>query len=206
MLNYSFFKSPKWLILFGIMFASSCSSEPNRDTELSKSAVPNCSVNSPVGKPCDDLSHREWLTLVGVTSRCSAKSESNGIRYVNRISLRDEGELIMLACELGAYQDSYLGFWLSDKGVKAVEFLQPHFKDKWQFVSKSLLLGNPQSDKPGSLMVTTLSSGSGYCGHQVKYDLSTISSGELTVLSAWGDEDCYNGIGVGDWPPISLEY
>lgn len=157
-----------------------------------------------------DFTHSEWISILGLSSRCSVNENIKHIRFINLIKINIENKLLTVACELGAYQDSHLVFNLSlnKKPVVAKEVVinELYFDNAWKQKSVDKITGYISIDsEKNEFIVTRRYVGAWTCGFVAKYSLESLLKGEhLYPLSARADNDCDNGVRRDEWPVVDI--
>ncbi len=176
-----------------------------------KATVSDAGIRLPANY--QDLSQIELLGVLGAGDRCREKTEQHKKRYVQFYNFDNQDQLLALACEIGAYQDHYLTFYLKKNNAtyKAypMSWQLPVFNQKW-LLEKNIKIGGKLQIESKNRTLTSLRlySAFGSCGYQVNYDLSHLTNQNtlesLTPVSLTADNDCENGVLVDDWPVVSL--
>ena len=157
-----------------------------------------------------EFSQRELLEVFKITDECSVLNTDHKERFVLSFSLDGSNEILALACDLGAYQDSYLVYHIdktTDKvRARAIHWLEPIFDGVWSLTANSKLTGSLEVDSVGSLIHSLrLFSARGTCGFQVSYALEKeIDNYLLRPVHLTADNDCENGVVVDQWPEQKL--
>ena len=163
-------------------------------------------ISVPVG--WKDFSHSKWVSVLGLSSRCSVNENIKHIRFVNLTTINSENNLLTVACELGAYQDSHLVFNLSinENSVMAKEIVvrELYFDNGWKHKVADKVTGYISLDN-NEFVITRRYVGAWTCGYVAKYSLNDLLKGEvLYPLSAKADNDCDNGIRRDEWPVVDI--
>ena len=142
---------------------------------------------------------------------CETFEQDHAERYIRVFTFNKQDQLLALACDLGAYQDAYRLYYMSQKGshflAQPITLLQPSFEQSWSLQEDQILRGSIEV-KPGTHELSSLRlfSAAGTCGYRVSYIIKPPLSGKPikpTYLSA--DNDCENGVLVDQWPTITLD-
>lgn len=159
----------------------------------------------------EHLSQKKLLHLVEATERCVLDTGERQKRFVRQVLLpQQNARLLALACDLGAYQDSYLVYFVRPNGEEFVAvqltWSVPLFSGSWTREVSSRLVGSLEVDPSSNrLRSLRLYSAFGSCGYQVEYSLDSLElSLPASLLSVHADNDCNNGILVDEWPEIQL--
>lgn len=153
------------------------------------------------------LDYASWINAAGLTGKCLIDTTGNPDRFTQKINVSKDTWLLLLACELGAYQDGYYIFTVDTaKNVfTPLELMTPKEKNSsWTFTETNLIWGSVWiKENSTALEVIFLSAATGMCGHRSVYPIAMLTNNQpVTPLSAYADTDCYNGIQVEAWPPI----
>lgn len=149
------------------------------------------------------LTHSEWLDALDIAS-CEAENQGSEARRKNWVRLDDSSQLLLLTCGFGAYQDAFHVYTVNveDKAVIPVTLQSPHGEgdSKGGTLVRGTLYRGDQGDVVELLY---LSAATGACGWRALYPLDDVKRGGLVKPEkAFGDDDCYNGVTVDDWPEI----
>lgn len=155
----------------------------------------------------NNMDYSGWAETLGLKDKCQIDTSGNPSRFMQRMAVNEDTTLLLLACELGAYQDGYYAFTLDTKKQRLAPLvlLTPKERDSsWIFTKTNLIWGSVWiEENSAELEVTFLSAATGMCGHRSLYAIATITSNEpVTPLNAYADKDCYNGVRVEAWPQI----
>lgn len=147
---------------------------------------------------------------LGVSTLCSFRSDKNESPYVELFSISAEKKLLLVACEEGAYQHSYLGYLVDTAKPLAdaipLTWERPEYDDTWALEKSSSIIGNFSFDeKTQTLQVVDRSNGAGTCGSISSYHLSAISGKHIQLAGAKGEGDCFAGITLDEWSDISFK-
>ncbi len=198
----------------------SCNAETPAKNENKLSSIENkpnfkrSTTNSSIEKrllPQDykALSQEALLTILGEKDSCKVHDNEHNERFVQTFPLGEE-TLMALACETGAYQDSYLVYYLKKEGpsysATGLNWELPIYKEKWILENSSKIAGSLEVTKlTGELTSLRLYSAFGSCGYQVSFSINpTTILHALKPLSVTADNDCENGVLVDAWPNIKL--
>ena len=148
-----------------------------------------------------------WVTLLGIKDKCQIVTEGNPSRFMQSIAISEDTVLLLLACELGAYQDGYYAYIIDtiNKNITPLVLMLPKENGElWGFTETHLIWGSVwKEDNSDELEVTFLSAATGMCGHRSVYSVTNLIQTEPIVpIRAFADKDCYNGIQVEEWPKI----
>lgn len=200
--TYTLFLS---LVLFII---SSCSAE-----EIKKEPVAaNTNSESQVlPKNWINFSSADWRDNLGLSSQCrnlDQLDQEDEQRLKNTIPINQDSFLLLLTCELGAYQDAQFVYLVNSKHqtLKELIFEIPEYTDTWHFSSNKLVWGAVYKDPVSEVLeVINLSAATGMCGYVAYYKISDLlNSNPINLYKATGD-DCYIGVTVEYWPIIKSE-
>ncbi len=176
-------------------------------TPISSSRSRQQKVKNSVSLPKNwkQLSYQGWIKLLAITE-CPARYDGNEERFKSFVDLSENDSLLLITCDLGAYQDAYYIFKLDQlsQSITALSFNLPSDDDVLKLDVKKLVWGAVYlSDSGGKLELLHLSSGSGMCGFLAYYSFADLQADEaINPEKIFGDEDCYNGISVEQWPEI----
>ena len=123
------------------------------------------------------------------------------------IAISEDTALLLLACELGAYQDGYYAYIIDtiNKNITPLVLMLPKENGElWGFTEAQLIWGSVwKEDKYDELEVTFLSADTGMCGHRSFYSIDDFTKSQpVEPIRIFADKDCYNGIQVEEWPKI----
>lgn len=164
-----------------------------------------------ITRDISSLSQAQWLTLLSVQGRCSTSSDEKTPRFVRLEKLTNRTSLLLLACDLGAYQDSHLVFRLDRQGAGVVAnlltWLVPVYHGGWSLHEERSLGGDiTLGGGKTALEVYYRSSGSGACGYIARYRLADVGrSGAIRPFEVKGHDDCLNGMRPDAWPRLELK-
>ena len=173
-------------------------------------SIRNAKIDNTLPLPANwqKQSYNEWLKQLRVTE-CPAKYDGNEVRFKNLIKISASTKILLLTCDLGAYQDAYYIFKIdtSAKNITPLSFNTPSDKDVTRLKKKTLIWGAIYpSDNGKELELLNLSAGTGMCGYLAHFPLNQLLSGTvITPSRIFADEDCYNGITVEQWPEIKFK-
>lgn len=151
----------------------------------------------------ESFTHSEWLDALDIAS-CEAESQGSEARRKNWVQLDDSTQLLLLTCGLGAYQDAFHVYAVNaeDKTVVPVTLRMPRAESEAgnaSFVRGSLYKG----DQDDVVELLYLSAATGSCGWRALYPVDEVKrGGPVEPKALFGDEDCYNGVTVENWPRI----
>lgn len=173
----------------------------NAEPELESSTSANSAQDLP--DRWDSLSHNEWLDILSI-SNCDADDQANESRRKNWIPLDDNTHLLLLTCELGAYQDAFhvyaVNTDLNTVDPVVLQSSQRAGETKEGDLVRGTLYKGDQGDVVEFLH---LSAATGACGWRALYPIEEVKlGGSVDPKAIFGDEDCYNGVTVDDWPAI----
>ncbi|MEG3759694.1 hypothetical protein V5096_17260 [Pseudoalteromonas carrageenovora] len=153
------------------------------------------------------LTQKKLLGSLNKNDDCSIKDEHHNNRFVSVFKLSSGDKLLALACHSGAYQDSYLTYYInvSTNMAYPITWEEPTFIDnKWKLKPTNLLTGSIEVSEIGNqLKSLRLFSAFGSCGYEVNYTISFPQLINLKPSLIHADNDCGNGILVDEWPIIS---
>lgn len=153
------------------------------------------------------LTQKKLLSSLNKNDSCSIKDEHHNNRFVSVFKLSSGDKLLALACNTGAYQDSYLTYYVKTSTNMAypITWSEPTFiENKWELKPTNLLTGSIEISETGNqLKSLRLYSAFGSCGYEVNYTISFPQLINLKPSSIHADNDCDNGILVDEWPIIS---
>jgi len=153
------------------------------------------------------LTQKKLLNLLNKHNNCSIKDEHHNKRFVSVFKLSSGDKLLALACNTGAYQDSYLTYYVKTLTNMAypITWSEPTFIDnKWELKQTNLITGSIEVSEIGNeLKSLRLYSAFGSCGYKVNYTISFPQLINLKPSLIHADNDCGNGILVDEWPIIS---
>jgi hypothetical protein len=153
------------------------------------------------------LTQKKLLNSLNKNDDCYIKDEHHNNRFVSVFKLSSGGELLALACQTGAYQDSYLTYYVKTSTNMAypITWSEPTFIDnKWELKQTNLITGSIEVSEIGNeLKSLRLYSAFGSCGYKVNYTISFPQLINLKPRLLHADNDCGNGILVDEWPIIS---
>ncbi|MDO6462996.1 hypothetical protein [Pseudoalteromonas carrageenovora] len=153
------------------------------------------------------LTQKKLLGSLNKNDDCSIKDEHHNNRFVSVFKLSSGDKLLSLACHSGAYQDSYLTYYInvSTNMAYPITWEEPTFIDnKWKLKPTNLLTGSIEVSEIGNqLKSLRLFSAFGSCGYEVNYTISFPQLINLKPSLIHADNDCGNGILVDEWPIIS---
>ncbi|WP_197117170.1 hypothetical protein [Pseudoalteromonas sp. NZS11] len=152
------------------------------------------------------LTQKKLLNSLNKNDSCSIKDEHHDNRFVSVFKLSSGDKLLALACQTGAYQDSYLTYYVrtSTNMAYPITWSEPTFiENKWELKPTNLLTGSIEiSEKGNQLKSLRLYSAFGSCGYKVNYTILFPQLINLKPSSIHADNDCGNGILVDEWPTI----
>ncbi|WP_138586377.1 hypothetical protein [Pseudoalteromonas sp. S558] len=152
------------------------------------------------------LTQKKLLSLLNKNDNCSIKDEHHNNRFVSVFKLSSGDKLLALACNTGAYQDSYLTYYVKTSTNMAypITWSEPTFiENKWELKPTNLLTGSIEISEIGNqLKSLRLYSAFGSCGYEVNYTISFPQLINLKPSLIHADNDCGNGILVDEWPII----
>jgi len=171
------------------------------ESELESSTSANSAQDLP--DRWKSLSHNEWLEILSISS-CDAEDQANESRRKNWIPLDDNTQLLLLTCELGAYQDAFhvyaVNTDLNTVDPVALQSSQRAGEAKEGDLVRGTLYKGEQGDV---LELLHLSAATGACGWRALYPVEEVKlGGSVDPKAIFGDEDCYNGVTVDDWSAI----
>lgn len=191
------------LILYVFIAIEVAASGPTSSGDVLKAEVPVI----PLPKNWKQLSYQNWIKQLAIIE-CPARYDGDEERFKSFVDLSDNDSLLLITCDLGAYQDAYYIFKLDQlsQSITAFLFNLPSDNDVFKLEVKKLVWGTIyQSDSGKGLEILHLSSGSGMCGYRAYFPLEDLMVGEaINPSKVFADEDCYNGISVEQWPEVSL--
>lgn len=178
--------------------------ENNSSSKELSSAVSNSSSSElALPEEWEELTHADWLEYLDV-GRCDARSEDNEARLKSWLHLDERARLLTLTCELGAYQDAFHVYIIDSVAhtVGPVTLERPRENDK-SGEGKVVRGALYKSDEEGIIELLYLSAATGACGWRALYPIEDVKKGGVIKAAAlFGDEDCYNGVTVNDWPAL----
>jgi hypothetical protein len=139
---------------------------------------------------------------------CSNEFDGSNQRFVRIFELSHDRQLLQIACDYGAYQDSYRSYLIDAFGniLKQLTFVIPIAEEPNKRQKSKTVWGNISLTDNNQLELLYLSAGSGECGYRVIYQIDTVSKEiDATPTSVYADSDCYNGILVPSWPKVEIE-
>lgn len=152
------------------------------------------------------LTQKKLLNSLNKIDSCSIKDEHHNNRFVSVFKLSSGDKLLALACNTGAYQDSYLTYYVKTSTNMAypITWSEPTFiENKWELKPTNLLTGSIEISETGNqLKSLRLYSAFGSCGYKVNYTISYPQLINLKPSLINADNDCENGILVDEWPMI----
>lgn len=184
--------------------------EPARTNNGSVEATPSASVPRSLPTNYRNLSQSRLLQLLGNKERCVQDKEMWQERFVQVVDLgQNQSKLLLIACELGAYQDSRLAYLVgaTDTGVTAslLTWQIPIFEGKWLLKSSTRFVGSLEIDPQSRrLQSSRLYAAFGGCGYRVEYSIGSLPLRPVAVAALWADNDCDNGVMLENWPRIHL--
>ncbi|GAB2188890.1 hypothetical protein MAH1_04970 [Sessilibacter sp. MAH1] len=189
-----------------MIFISSCSAEKIKYEPI----APNTnSTFQPLQKNWINFSSADWRGNLGLSSQCRNLDQEDEQRLKNTIPIDQDSFLLLLTCELGAYQDAQFVYLVNSdqQTVKELVFEVPEYTDEWRFTPNKLVWGAVYKDPDGEVLeVINLSAATGMCGYVAYYKISDVlNSNPINLYKATGDDDCYNGVTVEYWPIIKSE-
>lgn len=153
------------------------------------------------------LTQTKLLSLLNKNENCSIKDEHHNNRFVSVFKLSSGDKLLALACHTGAYQDSYLTYYIkmSTNMAYPITWAEPTFShDKWELKTTNLFTGSIEISEIGNqLKSLRLYSAFGSCGYKVNYRISYPQLINIKPSLINADNDCDNGILVDEWPTIT---
>ncbi|WP_131692521.1 MULTISPECIES: hypothetical protein [Pseudoalteromonas] len=153
------------------------------------------------------LTQKKLLGSLNKNDDCSIKDEHHNNRFVSVFKLSSGDKLLALACNTGAYQDSYLTYYVKTLTNMAypITWSEPTFIDnKWELKRTNLLTGSIEITEIGNeLKSLRLYSAFGSCGYSVNYTISFPQLINLKPNLINADNDCGNSLLVDKWPIIS---
>lgn len=192
------------IFLISIFFAiSSCSAEEIKKEPI---AANTNSESQVLPKNWINFSSADWRANLGLSFQCRNLDQENEQRLKNTIPISQDSFLLLLTCELGAYQDAQFVYLVNSKHqtLKELVFEIPEYTDTWHFSSNKLVWGAVYKDPVSEVLeVINLSAATGICGYVAYYKISDLlNSNPINLYKATGDDDCYNGVTVEYWPLI----
>ena len=152
------------------------------------------------------LTQKKLLNSLNKIDSCSIKDEHHNNRFISVFKLSSGDKLLALACNTGAYQDSYLTYYVKTSTNMAypITWSEPTFiENKWELKPTNLLTGSIEISETGNqLKSLRLYSAFGSCGYKVNYTISYPQLINLKPSLINADNDCENGILVDEWPMI----
>lgn len=147
--------------------------------------------------------------LFGAAPSCSSHSQKTEPPFIEIFDLKNGSKVLLLTCDEGAYQNSYLGYLVQSldnlKNAVPLVWERPIFEEKWVKTKISKITGNFSFDAQASLLeVSDRSNGAGTCGSITTYDLSRLSGSYVPLLKAVGEDDCLAGVGMDEWGDIDF--
>ncbi|WP_347330345.1 DUF1176 domain-containing protein [Marinimicrobium locisalis] len=153
------------------------------------------------------LTHSEWLDVLDIAS-CEAENQGSEARRKNWVRLDANTQLLLLTCALGAYQDAFHVYTVDaeDKTVAPVMLTLPKDEDGSE-EGGTLIRGTLYKGDQGNVVeLLHLSAATGACGWRALYSIDDVKRGGLVKPEqAFGDDDCYNGVTVENWPRMEPE-
>lgn len=151
----------------------------------------------------EELTHNQWLDTLNISS-CEAKDQGSESRRKNWIRLDDGTSLLLITCGLGAYQDAFHVYAVNTgvKTVKPVMLQAPQAEGESE--TGNVVRGSLyKSEQDETLELLHLSAATGACGWRALYPIEEVKrGGSVEPETLFGDEDCYNGVTVNDWPLV----
>ncbi len=194
-----FINTPQIILLLSICLISCVGNAKTNEMGAEWQALP---------ENWQSLNYNEWLSKLRLTETCDLTPEGYAARFLQTIALNVDITLLLVACELGAYQDAYFIYQINTSKNKMRKLLveTPKERDgKWSFEVSPLVWGRiwKADNTAGTLEITYLSSASGMCGHRSLYLIDAfVASGVAKPDRAFGDSNCENGVRVEQWPRI----
>ncbi|MEL0631266.1 hypothetical protein V6237_00680 [Pseudoalteromonas carrageenovora] len=196
-----------FIILIFLICAHSNASTINTDIKNKKHLEVEVPTDLKLPLNFELLTQKELLNLLNKHNNCSIKDEHHNNRFVSIFKLSLGDKLLALACNTGAYQDSYLTYYInvSTNMVYPITWAEPTFIDNnWKLKPTNLLTGSIEVSEIGNeLKSLRLYSAFGSCGYKVNYTISFPQLVNLKPNLIHADNDCGNGILVDEWPVIS---
>ncbi len=191
-------------ILFSLIAVGAAAADIAMSAEVMQAEAPLKSLP----ENWQQFSYQQWIQKLDI-SECSAKYDGHEERFRSIVNLSDKTILLLISCDLGAYQDAYYVYRLEQTSQRILQlsFNLP-LDDKFKLGVTKLIWGTIYlSDSGSSLELLHLSSASGMCGYRAIFSLPHLLSTEaINPSMIFADEDCYNGISVEQWPEIELQY
>ena len=156
------------------------------------------------------FTHSNMIDELKLRSKCRAYENEKHTRYIDIKKIDDSNELLILLCDPGAYQDAQMVYLLprsdSKQKIKVVLINELKHDEAWKLLPSEKVRGSVQVDQKNNMFtVTRLYSGAATCGYVASYSFKDLQSQEyLSPISVKGDNDCFNGIRVDEWPVITL--
>lgn len=116
----------------------------------------------------------------------------------------DNIQLLLLTCELGAYQDAFHVYAVNTD----LNTIDPVILQSSQRAGETregdLVRGTLyRGDQGDTVELLYLSAATGACGWRALYQTEDVKlGGSIEPKAIFGDEDCYNGATVDDWQAI----
>lgn len=157
----------------------------------------------PLPEGWESYTHSDWLKSLDITD-CKTENQGSEPRRKHWITLEERLRLLSLTCEFGAYQDAFHLFVVDVQAAtfKKLILQPPEGSEATESgdLARGIVYMSEQGDK---VEFVHLSAATGACGWRAIYSIKNIKRGGLvTPDTAFGDDDCYNGVTVEGWSEI----